>query len=79
MNPMPGKQPSVNGIARVNSPAARPYQGFNDLALAKTEDPHLKWSTYLRSNPEFVQHQMCWYPAYDCFHYLGSAKLRPAG
>jgi hypothetical protein len=52
------------------------YQGFNDLALAKAKDLHLERSTDLRSNPNFVQHQMRWYPAYDRLHYFWQCKTQ---
>jgi len=75
MNSLPGEQPSVNRIACMYDPAAHTfYQGLNDLALAKAKDLHFERSTYLRPNPEFVQHQMRWYPAYDRLHYSGQRK-----
>src|SRR5438046_6899885 len=77
MNFVPGKQPGVNRIARMYDPAGGTcYQGFNDLALAKAKDLHFERSTYLRSNPEFVQHQMRWCPAYDRLHYFWQCKAQ---
>src|SRR4029077_6983085 len=72
---VPGKQPSINGIARMYDPAGHTcHQGFNDLTLTKAKDLHLERSTNLRSNPKFVQHQMRWYTAYDRLHYFGQCK-----
>src|SRR6516165_1442491 len=77
MDSMPGKQPSVNRIACMYNPAGHTCdQRLNDLTLTKTKDLLLERSTYLRTNPHFVQHQMSRYPANHRSHYFGQRKAQ---